>query len=108
MSDFDREYDRGPNPIEIVRRLVSAATEFVKGLVGIKNEARWKAQSGGLARAASSGVMNYEDFFKVIVQLADVTQSYKMLNTRDNSADGVVSNLARMRERFAAPADLTD
>ncbi len=128
VSSFDSN-DQGTNPLDIVRNMTHAATEFIEKIESVRSESGWKAQSERLAKVAARGDMKYEDFLKVVIQLvdtkdisseiyvhtdkrvkdeADVTQNYNMFNNRENGFDNTISNVTHMRERFADPSDLTD
>lgn len=117
------------NPLEIVRTLACRATNFIVKLVSVRNESGWKARSERLAKVAATGDMKYDDFLKVVVQMADVkdissqlyvhtdkrvkgeedvNQTYDMFNNRDNNFDSTIAEVNQMRERFADPGDLTD
>ncbi len=129
VSAFDNNGDNGTNPLDIVRNLAYAATKFLEKISSVKEQAGWKGQSEQLAKVAATGDMKYEDFLKVVIQLvdtrhisseiyvhtdkrvkgeADVTQNYTMFNTRENGFDNTIATVSQMRERFAAPTDLTD
>ena len=121
--------NNGTNPLDIVRTLAHAATEFIEKLSSVKQQAGWKGQSEQLAKVAATGDMRYEDFLKVVIQMtdtknisseiyihtdkrvkgeADVNQNYTMFNTRENGFDNTIASVQQMRERFADPAELTD
>jgi len=127
-SDYNNG-DGRTNPLDIVRNLAYAATQFIEKIVSVRSESTWKGQSERLAKVASSGDMKYEDFLKVVIQLvdvknisseifvhtdkrvkgeADVTQTYNMFNNRENGFDTTIADVTHMRERFAEPTDLTD
>ncbi|MEI7529954.1 MAG: hypothetical protein WCK76_13545, partial [Elusimicrobiota bacterium] len=129
VSAFDNNGDNGTNPLDIVRTLAHAATEFIEKLSSVKQQGGWKAQSEQLAKVAATGDMRYEDFLKVVIQMTDtknisseiyihtdkrvkgeedVNQNYTMFNTRENGFDNTIATVQQMRERFADPAELTD
>lgn len=129
VEAFNNTAENGTNPLDIVRSLAHAATEFIEKLSTVKQQGGWKAQSEQLAKVAATGDMRYEDFLKVVIQMtdtknisseiyihtdkrvkgeADVNQNYTMFNTRENGFDNTIATVQQMRERFADPAELTD
>lgn len=124
--------ESGANPLEIVHTLAYAATHVLEDILSIGDASGWKEQSDKLAKVASGNSrsgLKYEDFLKVVVQLvnpenisaevyvhtdkrikgeADVTQTYRFYNSRDNNFDGTMAEINQVRERFADPSELTD
>ncbi|MBI4352072.1 MAG: hypothetical protein HY550_11585 [Elusimicrobia bacterium] len=126
-----REMDHTANPLEIVRTLASCASGFIKDLLGVRNEAGWKARSERLADAGAgtwrSG-LGYENCLKVMIQLVDVkdisaqlyvhteknvegeedvTRTYSAFGSGDGF-DGALAEAGQMRDRFNDPSALTD
>lgn len=122
----------GMSPLEIVNDLMYGATLFIRDLFRVRDEAGWKEQSKRLSDMAGgkgrSG-LGYEDFFKVVLQLvrpedvsAQVTvhldpkkkglentsHSYNFYSADGRNYDSTLSDVTRMRERFAEPAELGD
>ena len=124
--------ESGTNPLEIVHTLAYAATQVLRDISSIREASGWKDQSDRLAKVASGSSksnLKYEDFLKVAVQLvnpenisaevyvhtdkrvkgeADVSQSYRFFNGRENDFDGSMAEINQVRDRFAEPSELTD
>ena len=122
----------GTSPLEVLNNLMYGATLFLKDLFKVREETDWKAQSQRLTDMAGgkgrSG-LKYEDFFKVVLQLvrptdvsaqvtvhldpkkkgaANVSQTYSFYASDGKGYDATLSDVTRMRERFADPAELSD
>lgn len=126
------ELESGSNPLSILNTLVYTATRVILDIASVRSAPGRKAQSDMLANVAggnSKSGLKYEDFLKVVVQLAapgnvsaqvylhtdkrvkgeaDITQTYDFFNGRDNRFDETLGEVNQMRERFTDPAELTD
>jgi len=135
MATLGLTYDdlsNASNPLNVVDQLVYGATALIRDLVSVRETPGWKEQSQRLSDiAAGKGKsdLKYEDFFKVVLQLAkpsdvsaqvyvhldpkkkglsDVTQTYNYFETGGKGYDATLSDVTRMRERFADPNDISD
>jgi len=120
------------NPLDILRDMAYTATCLIKDIFSIRDEQDWKKQAiklSAIAAGRSKSKMGFEDFFKVVIQLAskenvsaevyvhtdkrikgeeDITQTYNYFNNRDNNFNSTISEVNTMRERFSDPSLLTD
>lgn len=128
----DKDLSDAANPLNVVDQLVYGATALIRDLVSVREAPGWKERSQRLSDIAAGKGKNdlkYEDFFKVVLQLAkpsdvsaqvyvhldpkkkglsDVTQTYNYFESGGKGYDATLSDVTRMRERFAAPSDISD